>query len=253
MINLQDTSGLPLLLNTQDNSLQPAGEIMFDKRDRVKLENIKPVLLNKTLRYPIDIYSEYCDICLSKDQNCFKNHKLHFSIIILPPGLLGIEYNKTHIFAPDLDQNDISVIIDIIYGKGSILIQRVKEKGEYDFDTEVDFAAVMKVERCNRAIVPQNYMYTFINASNYPLIIARLYEDDGKIDYRSMRKEHGMSYYFIRKNARQEIVRNPHYKEVPNLKKFNNEKYLRSYNCTSKKPIYTQFLKEPKKFCRLLV
>jgi len=253
MINLQDTSGLPLLLNTQDNSLQPAGEITFDKRDRIKLENLKPVLLNKTLRYPIDIYSEYGDICIPDDQKCFKKSKLHYSIILLPPGLLGIEYNKTHIFSPDQDQNDISVIVDIIYGKGSILIQRVKEKGEYDFDTEVDFVAHSKIRKGNRVVVPQNYMYTFINPSNYPLIIARLYEDDGKIDYRSMRKEHGMSYYLIRKNARQEIVRNPHYKEVPPLKKFHKKKYLRKYSCSSKKPIYTQFMKKPKKFCKLLV
>jgi len=253
MINLQDSSGLPLLLNTQDNSLQPAGEITFEKRDRVKLDNLKPVLLNKTLRYPIDIYSEYCDICIENDHDCFNKSKLHYSIIVLPPGLLGIEYNKTHIFSPDQDQNDISVIIDIVYGKGSILIQRIKEKGEYDFDTEVDFVASSKINKCDRVIIPQNYMYTFINASNYPLIIARLYEDDGKIDYRSMRKEHGMSYYFIRKNAREEIVRNPHYKEVPPLKKFNSDKYLRKYKYTSKKPIYTQFIKNPRKFCKLLV
>ncbi|MBN2016368.1 hypothetical protein JW766_06095 [Candidatus Dojkabacteria bacterium] len=253
MINLQDTSGLPLLLNTQDNTLQPAGEIDFNSLERVKLDNIRPVLLNKTLRYPLDVYSEYYDICLKKHTKLFEKHKLHYNVILLPPGLLGIEYNKTHIFAPDKDQNDITAIVDILQGRGMILIQKVKEKGELDFDTEVSLATQFKVKKGDRVPIPQKYMYTFINSSGSTLVIGRLFEDDGKIDYRSMRRERGMSYYFIRKNARQEIVRNPHYKEVPTLKRKKADYYSRKYRLTSSKPIYTQFTQNPQRFSSMLV
>jgi oxalate decarboxylase/phosphoglucose isomerase-like protein (cupin superfamily) len=253
MINLQDTSGLPLLLDTQDNSLQPAGEITFKKIEKIKLENIRPILLNKTLKYPVNIYTEYTDICLKKDEKCFRKNNLHYGIIILPAGLLGIEYNKTHIFAPDKDNNDITTIVDIIYGKGIALIQKVKEKEKHDYETEVSFAAAFRVKRGDRIPIPQMYMYTFINATNSPMIIGRLFEDNGKIDYRTIRREQGMSYYFIRKNARQETVRNPHYKEIPNLKRIRAEKFARKYKLTASKPIYTQFIQNEERFKKLLV
>jgi hypothetical protein len=85
------------------------------------------------------------------------------------------------------------------------------------------------------------------------LVVARLYEDDGKIDYRSMRKEQGMSYYFIRKNARREVVRNPRYKDMPDLKKDKAEDQARKFRLTSSKSIYTQFVQNPKRFKNLLV
>lgn len=253
MINLQNSSGLPLLLNTQDNSLHPAGEICFDKVDKVKLDAVRPLLLNKTLRYPLHVYTEYCNLRLRSHKGMFSKNNLHYSIIVLPPGLLGIEYNKTHVFAPDKDQNDITAIIDIVYGSGMVLIQRVKEKGKLDFETEVSFVAIFRVRKGDRLPIPQRYMYTFINSRNSPLIVARVYEDDGKIDYRSMRREQGMSYYFIRKNAREEVVRNPRYKDMPNLRKLKAETYARKFRLTSSKPIYTQFIQNPKRFCKMLV
>ncbi|MDD3648113.1 MAG: glucose-6-phosphate isomerase family protein [Candidatus Dojkabacteria bacterium] len=253
MINLQDFSGLPLLLNNQDNSLHPAGEISFEKLERIRLDTIRPVLLNKTLKYPLNVYTEYSDIYLNKDKSIFAKNKLHYSIIILPPGLLGIEYNKTHIFSPDKDQNDITAIVDIIHGKGTVIVQQLKEKGELDFETDVSFVAAFKVKKGDRVPIPQKYMYTFINSSSLPLIVGRLYEDDGKIDYRTMKKEHGMSYYFIRKNARQEIVRNPHYKDVPRLKRIKAEDYCKKFRLTAAQPIYTQFIYNPDRFKKLLV
>ena len=252
MINLQDQSGLPLLLNTQDNSLHPAGEVTFESIERVKLDSMRPVLLNKTLKYPINIYSEYTNISLDKDKDTFRKNNLHYSIILLPPGLLGIEYNKTHIFAPDQDQNDLTAIVDIIYGRGIIILQKVKEKNELDFETDVSFAKVFRAKKGDRIPIPQKYMYSFINASNFPLVVGRLFEDDGKIDYRSMRREQGMCYYFIRKNARQEVVRNPHYKEVPKLKRGSSEAYSKKFRLTAAKPIYTQFIYNQKRFKKIL-
>lgn len=253
MINLQDSTGLPLLLNNQDNSLHPAGEIQISTVEKIKLDVIRPCLLNKTLRYPLQVYTEYYDICLKSHKTIFTKNKLHYNIITLPPGLLGIEYNKTHIFAPDKDRNDITAVIDVVYGNGMVLIQRIKDKGELDFETEVSFVGVFRVRRGDRVPIPQKYMYTFINSSNTVLIVCRIYEDDGKIDYRSIRREQGMSYYFIRKNARREIVRNPRYKDMPELKKLKPENYTKKHRLTSSRPIYTQFIQNPARFKKMLV
>ncbi len=253
MINLQDISGLPLLLDTLNNLLHPAGEIYYKDIDNVRLKNIRPILLNKTLRYPSFVYYEYQDICLKRHRKIFSKNKLHHNILILPPGLLGIEFIKSHIFAPDKDQNDITTIVEVLYGSGVVLFQEVKEKGELDFETSVNYIAMVKVNRGDRVAIPQNYMYTFINPKNRPFVISRLFEDDGKIDYRTIWRDQGMAYYFIRKNARQEIVKNPHYKQVPVLKKIKPLDSCKKYKLTSSKPIYIQFINNEKRFRDLLV
>ncbi len=253
MINLQDSSGLPLLFNTSENSLQPAGDLHIGNIEKIKLDMVRPILLNKTLKYPFLVYTEYSDIMLTQHKEIFEKHDLHYSTIVLPPGLLGIEYNKTHIFAPDNDKNDITAIVDVIHGRGIVLTQKVKEKSPYEFETEVDFANMFSVRKGDRIPIEQKNMYTFVNSSSSAFIIGRLFEDDGKIDYRTIRREQGMSYYFIRKNARREIVKNPRYKDLPRLKRVKADTYAKKHRLTSQKPIYTQFIRDPKRFEDMLV
>lgn len=251
MISLQDTSGLPLLLNNQDYTLHPAGEIVINNTDRVRLDMIRPTLLNRTLRYPNHVYTEYNDIFVPRHQEIFEKNSLHYSIIVLPPGLLGIEYNKTHIFAPDKDHNEITTIADIMYGRGVVVIQKADKTAASE--KENPFVAMFLVKRGDRVPVPQGYMYTFINSSNSALIVGRLFEDDGKIDYRVLRKEHGMAYYFIRKNARRETVKNPRYREDRKLKKLKAQDFAQKYRLTSTQPIYTQCTRNTDRFKDLLV
>lgn len=253
MISLQDFLGLPLLLNNQDHTLQTAGEVNLEQVDRVKLDMIRPTLLNRTLKYPMYVYTEYMDVCLDKHASLFKKNKLHYNVLVLPPGLLGIEYNKTHIFSPDKDHNDITGIVDIVHGRGLVLVQKLKEKNELSFETEVDFVSMFVVKKGDRVAIPQKYMYTFINSSNSPFVIARLFEDDGKIDYRGIWREQGMSYYFIRKNARREVVRNPRYRVVPKLRKVKPDENIRTFKLTSSKPLYTQVTQNPERFKGMLV
>jgi len=253
MINLHDTSGLPIIFESEDNSIQQTSEIFFENKEVVKLDSIRPTLLNKTLKYPTHVYTEYNNICIPSHKTIFSKNKLHYNIEIVPAGLLGVEYTKTHIFSPDNDKNEITAIVDVIYGNGNILVQRMKAKGEFEFDTEVTTASISTIKAGERIVIPQNYMYTFINSSGRPFIIGRLYEDDGKIDYRSIWREQGMAYYIIRKNARKEVVRNPRYKYIPPLENLKEQKLVEKLKLTSVKPIYTQFVNNPERFKKLLV
>jgi hypothetical protein len=60
-------------------------------------------------------------------------------------------------------------------------------------------------------------LYTFINSSENNIIFSKIYKKCCIIDYTSLGRERGLAYYCIRKNGRQEIVRNPHYKATPNI------------------------------------
>lgn len=256
MISLQDYSGLPLLLNNQDYTLHPAGEISIKCTERVRLDMIRPTLLNKTLKYPLHVYTEYCDITMPKHEELFSKNNLHYNMLVVPPGLLGIEYNKTHIFAPDKDRNELTAIVDVVYGRGLVLIQKprdILDESSKEDDKENPFAAMFLIKKGDRIPVPQGYLYTFVNSSNSALVIGRLFEDDGKIDYRSIRWVQGMSHYFIRKNARREVVKNPRYRDVDKIKVIKCDKYSQRFRLTSTKPIYTQCVQNVDRFKDILV
>ena len=61
-----------------------------------------------------------------------------------------------------------------------------------------------------------------------------------------------MAYYIIRKNAKQEIVRNPSYKIVSDIQKVNMDTILSQQGVTLKTPVIKQIIRKYKKFEWLL-
>jgi len=57
-----------------------------------------------------------------------------------------------------------------------------------------------------------------------------------------------MAYYVIRKNAKQEIVRNPNYKIVNEPEKIDTEKILKEYLITPKTTITKQIIRKNERF-----
>ena len=57
-----------------------------------------------------------------------------------------------------------------------------------------------------------------------------------------------MSYYIIRKNAKQEIVRNPEYKMVEEPEKLDMSKLLSKYGIRNGTPIVKQIMRKYEKF-----
>lgn len=252
MISLQDSSFLPLTFDERDNAIFFPDEAKHGGVDRVKLGEMSPILLNRTLVYPDKVYTEYKDVGFASDQDTLEKHDLHYNILVLPTGLLGVEYTKTHIYTTEHDEREVICIAEVIKGGGTLLMQKIEPKDEYDFDTSVSEVNVVKIKPKERVPIPNGYQYCFINTRNQPLVLSRVFRHDGRIDYRTIRKERGMAYYVIRKNARQEYVKNPRYRTVPKLTRSKPETYQNKFNLTSSKPLYQQIIQDPKRFKNIL-
>ena len=57
-----------------------------------------------------------------------------------------------------------------------------------------------------------------------------------------------MAYYVIRKNAKQEVVRNPNYKIVNEPDKIDMEKLIQSLGMTPKTPVIKQIIRKYERF-----
>ncbi len=243
MVTLAAIAGIPIGLD-DDSS-----EVVYDVEDvvcgstkRVSLREITPALLNKALRYPEQVYKQHCNMVMREDAERWPQ-KFNYEIIYLPAGLLGIEYIKTHIFYTDCDQNKAAAVIQVIMGVLTVILQKNKLKRDiYDIELAVDEARIMEVKAGQKVTIPSGYYYTFVNTYETPVVFARVVAEDQLLDYDTLQRVNGLAYYLIAKNARQELVTNPRYRGLVEVKKIRVEDLnaVAGYKSDPQIPLYQE-------------
>lgn len=223
MIDLQLLSGLPIKFDELAEKFAYGEGVTYKAINRIPISSMLPSLLNKAVRYPELVYMEHKNIHHQDHQEIFSRDDLHYDLVMIPSGLMGVEFIRTHIFyAESMESKGLSEIVEVQSGSLTILLQRNKPKqGEYDFDTRVSEGLVVKLSRGEKFYLPRGYYYTFINTRTKPVVFSRFYLRGCICDYTRFQREQGLAYFAIRKNAKQEIVLNPRYREIPQIRKAN--------------------------------
>ena len=218
---MQLSSGLPVRFDELAEKFVFGEGIIYSHVNRIPLASMLPGLLNKTLRYPETVYLETKNVRKVNDDDYFKQTGFNYDIVMLPAGLMGVEFIRSHIFylKPDPGNLRVSEIVEAICGNLSILLQKNKPKDDFDFETKVSEGLVVRLAKGEKFIIPQGYYYTFINTKLRPVVFSRFYLKGTLCDYSEFRREQGLAYFAIRKNAKQEIVLNPRYRDIPQIKK----------------------------------
>jgi len=241
MLNFLDLCSLDIHYDLESNSILVGEHIKYNQFQKIRLRNLAPVLLNKSLTYPEDVYEEYNGIFDDKDIMTSQG-MMSYDIINLPSGLLGIEYIKTHVYF-DSDfglEKKISSIVEVLYGNLTVLLQKNKTQDPFEFSNRVDEAYLAHINQGERFVIPNGYFYTFINASENPVVFSRAYSNYAVADYQVLKRERGLAYYCIRKNGRQEIVLNPLYRNTPPIKDVTCECNLGGCVVDVKRSLYQQ-------------
>jgi hypothetical protein len=230
-IDLKQSSGLPLFYSSEE--LQPQGLTITDI-SIISIDDIRNQLLNKDLNCPIIFYKKYKDI--DKD-SVFKSKNLKISAYLVFPNLAGIEYTKT--FASKCTK--YPRILEVIYGGGTILLQK--------YNSPIENRVMrLQVKKGQKIIVPPGYSSAIINSrQSSNLIVLEIHSRECK-PKKVLDDRGGMAYYIIRKNAKQEIVRNPEYKIVNEPEKIEMDSILSKKGITAKTPIVKQVMRKYEKF-----
>jgi oxalate decarboxylase/phosphoglucose isomerase-like protein (cupin superfamily) len=247
MLNLLDNCSLDIHYDLDEDALLYGEQVRYDLKQNISLKQLTPVLLNKSLTYPEFVYEEYNGVCLEGDQIEAKS-RLSYDLFHLPPGLLGIEYIKTHIYiSPENSEPDeISSIVEVLFGHLSIVLQKNKAKDPcYPFP-RIKEAYLIRLNQGERFVIPQGYYYNFVNTTEQPVIFSRAYRKYNIADYNAIKKEKGLGYYCIRKNGREEIVLNPFYRNSPPIHEADCEFCLVNHNLNTKMSLYDLIRKQIK-------
>lgn len=224
-LDLRKSAGFPIYL---ENGELFCEEFSHKSKKDYTLDNIRHQLLNSEVNSPNGVYSMYLGFDHS---DVYKEKGINIDITLLMPNLAGIEYLKTHSAVSTHNQ-----LIEVISGGGTLLLQ--------NFDSSDDGELLWcNVKKGTKLVIPAKYDYSFSNTKSTPLVFITMSCSEN-INTDSLDDVNGMSYYVIRKNAKNEIVRNPEYRLVPQPKKINFENIVNNLGITSKTPIVKQVLRK---------
>lgn len=220
MTELSDICGLPIFLDEETGEISYGDEVVCFESKEIELNEIVPVLLNRDLRYPEQIYKHFRNVVHSRDTSTLPQN-VSYSIIKIPQGLLGIEYIKTHIYYSEYKKGKHSSVIEVIAGSLTVILQRNSElQDEYAVSKEVEEVIVITLNKGERLAIPTGYFYTFVNAGTTAVVFAFVTSNNHEqVDYTQLQREKGLACYIISKNAKIEVVTNPKYRIISKLKK----------------------------------
>lgn len=231
-IDLKQSTGLPLTYNGIDILPQ---SMQFSKETTiVGIDEIRPQLLNKELNCPEIFYKKYNHLT---DGETVEKKKLSINYYVLYPNLAGIEYVKTRASKC----NKYPRLIEIAHGGGKIILQK--------FNSAIDNRIIITtVTKGSKYIIPAGYSFCIANTrQNAKLIIQEIHFNEAKLRV-ILADKSGMAYYVIRKNAKQEIVRNPNYKMCNIPENLDWDEITKEYGITPKTPLIKQIMRKYDKF-----
>jgi len=230
-IDLKKTSGFPLVYDGEDLQIK---DLNFKEVVSVSIDDIRPQLLNKELSCPDVFYKKYKHLDLD---NLYSSKDLQINFVVLKPNLAGIEFVKTRATRCA----KYARLIDIIYGGATILLQKYKNPK----DNRIIRIIARKEQK---VIIPAGYSAVIVNTrQNSNLIFAEFLSTNASPEV-VLDDKNGLAYYIIRKNAKQETVRNPYYKIVNEPEKLDWDKIILNYGITPKTPVIKQILRKYEKF-----
>lgn len=131
-----------------------------------------------------------------------KRKGLRYDITIIPPIMLGQEFNKTK---GHEHMSPVGEIYKVIKGQAIYLMQK---------GNPIEDVYAVKAKKGDVIIIPPLYSHITINPSKEELKMANWMDETVKSDYKPITKKKGACYFYTKKGW----IKNKNYKKVPKLR-----------------------------------
>ncbi len=230
-VDLKKSCGLNIVYDGQELHF---ADMTFNEKLSVSVDEIRPQLLNQELTCPEIFYTKYKGV---DQEGVYAKKKLALNVYLIEPNLAGIEFVKTK----GSKVAKYPRMFEVVHGSATIIMQ------SYESKKDGGDIIISNLRKMQKAVVPPGYTVSITNPRQSLLILFEILPLDARVTT-LLDDMNGMTYYIIRKNAKQEIVRNPVYKLVSNPRKVNWDKIAGDLNMTPKTPLIKQILRKYDKF-----
>jgi len=231
-IDLQKISGLPIYFNEEKMDLEFYGDFPVIKKSKRTLDELRPYLKNPDVKnWSNPVYRVWRYVHLGSD--------LRYDLTLIPAGTIDGEFVKT----AGHYHKDYPEVYEVLIGRAYFLIQS---------DSAVYLVEAGPQEK---VIIPMGFGHNTINVFNEPLLLANWVSKKAIYDYEPYKNNHGAMYYFLKNNDLVDIVKNPNYYFVPEIKKIRTKEYP-EFGILKNQPLYSlvnnleklRFLNYPEEF-----
>ncbi len=240
-VDLQKISGLPISFDEKKMDLDFHGDFPFIKKSERTLEELKPYLKNPDVKnWQNPVYRVWRYANLTADNEKINSHNLRYDLTLMQAGTIDGEFVKT---AGHYHKKPYPEIYEVLIGRAYFLIQS---------KSAVYLAEAGPGEKF---IIPPSFGHNTINVFNEPFLMANLVSEKAEYDYEPYKNNHGAMYYFLKNNDLIDIVKNPNYESVPEIKKIRAKEYP-EFGIFKNQPLYSlvnnieklRFLNYPEEF-----
>lgn len=260
MINLQKTSGLPIQLQ-DDFHLKfnpPLKQVVPAIR---RFSEVLPVLMDqnaKPMPASKEMYYMYRNVHLPGHDFLVKNMQLTYDITVIPPIMLGQEFNKTvghyHQTKPGTSIG-YPEIYEVLHGQALFLIQKM----DSEFKELISVYAIV-ASTGQKIIYPPNYGHILVNIGSDALVTSNWVGEHFERMYKPVSRLRGMAYYVVKDEKDHfKFEPNPVYSSHPEVRvlmdmrtkvehEFGFKDAEPMYVTGTKYPIRLDFLNNPEKY-----
>lgn len=255
-VDLSKISGLPVSFDAETHRLifsAPLKEVKPGIRARAQM---KKVLMSPDADAPEEFYYMYRDIHFNDDEKLLRKYNARYDITIIPPFLVGQEFNKTagHYHPEAAAGVSFPEVYEVLHGTAHYLLQ--KSLPPYNEVTDV---ILVKANAGDKIVIPPNYGHITINSSLTKTLVMSNYSGDGFASvYAPYADLCGGTHYQVKDknierktNANYIFVANTNYANSPSLKHA-TPKNAPFFGLTKEKPMYPSFFEAPDKFLFLV-
>jgi glucose-6-phosphate isomerase len=132
---------------------------------------------------------------------------LRYDVTVLPPLMLGSEYNKTLGHYHSIAKRGLAYpeIYEVLHGAATYILQK-KEKGK------IADVIICDAKAGDKILMPPNYGHVTVNRGKGTLIMSNIVCDHCMSDYSDYQKMKGAAYYIIKGKG---VIPNPAFKSLP--------------------------------------
>ena len=245
MIDLEEVSGLPVKFDQEKNSLIFGGGVKEVRPVRRLLEEIKEVLLDKSVTSPEEFYYMYRDVYKEEDEKIIRANNLRYDLTVIPPMVVGREFIKTYgHYHPLVPETKVAYpeVYEVLLGKAQYLLQ--KSKPPYN---EIEEIILVSALPGDKVIMPPGYGHITINPLNSPLVMSDWVSAKFSSIYKPYQELEGGAYFEILEGGEAKFIPNPKYGKIPKLKII-SAKEAPALGLTKALPLYRSFFTHKDKF-----
>lgn len=235
-IDLKKTTGLSLVFDGTGLECTESSTD-YSRTDTVEIGDMRPQLLNSELSCPKIFYYVFKTI---DRKSVLKRKNLRYDIFAIPPNLAGIEYVKTKAMTCE----NYPLLLEVAHGYISLIIQLDCDK---DSGEEESKAMIIKLKKGEKFVIPPYWKFVMVNPRQATAVVSTIFSMK-TYPQTIFDETRGAAYYIIRKNARQEVVQNPRFRNYKKLKPVKPESLYDNFNLTEKTPIFKQILRKYERF-----